>query len=562
MNEELANLLIRITSVGFDEVLRSLREIEDAANRVSSGGGFAKLQDTIDEISSSLDEFKEGMKSATSGFTAFGDGARQSGTQLSAHTQALQKNQQILGTLAKAYASFWVMFNAPRKFFATLDGVAQFNRQLSTMSVMANMSRESLIALGAAAGKYGGSSSGVADLAARAEQAMQSFRMGQGGGAFEQAAQMYGLSLSGTGAGGLMQGKESLDNIVAAMEKLPTLADKKGLKNLIGIDDATFQLMFEGMEAWKQHQKDEAENAKRLAEAAAKTEEWNKATAELKKEWEILKTQIFVDLAPHVVKIVDWVKELTRDSGKLHGVLSTLYTSVVAIGTSIAAWKFGSAIMSVLKLVAAFKTLKAVSSIGGAVGGVGGAVGGAGGAVGGKGGFLSFLGLGVDIGNAIANSVGAGASLGTAKNTGSLYGLLKEWFVLWHSVTVSRYGYQNQGMAGQFRIAFKKLNKDGFLDREQADEMANQMVRMDELRKKWEQKELNFMARAGRKDKNASGGGGGKEIRVTMHIGTVLSSAENYGEFVKEMLGNAKDVVAQRMETADWFDSNSGVIVA
>lgn len=558
MNEELANLLIRITSVGFDEVLQSLREVEEAANRVSSGGGFAELQDTLDDIASSLDEFKEGMRSATQGFTTFSAGARQSGTQLSAHTRELQKNQSLLVALGKAYASFWVLFNAPRKFFATLDGVAQFNRQLSTMSVLANMSRESLIGLGAAAGTFGGSSSDAADLASRAELAMQSFRMGQGGGAFEQAAQMYGLSLAGTGAGGLMKGEESLDNIVAAMEKLPNMADKLGLKSMLGISDAMFQVMLKGTKAWEDAKKSNAEYAQRLADAKARTEEWNATTAELKKEWEILKTQIFVDLAPYVVKIVNWVKELTHDSGKLHELLSAVYASAVAIGTAIAAWKIGGAVMSVLKLVAAFKTLKAVSAATSALGAVGGGAGAVGGLIG-KANPISVVTGAVD---AVAGGFQRQVQIHSLS-------VVEQHLAMWHNEWRAFTLYANTGHADKDGNGYS-LSKDAFgrLLPGLGDDMkaawlvaANNARRMKGYEYAVNEHEYNRRSRAAGGDA-ASGGASQKEIRVTMHIGTVQSAAENYGDFVKEMLGNAKDVVAQRMETADWFDSNSGVIVA
>lgn len=606
MNEELANLLIRITSVGFDEVLQSLREVEEAARRVSSGGGFAKLQDTLDEIASSLDEFKEGMRSATHGFTTFGAGAQQSGTQLSKHTQEMQKNLQILGTLAKAYASFWVMFNAPRKFFATLDGVAQFNRQLSTMAVLANMSRESLIGLGAAAGTFGGSSSDAADLASRAELAMQSFRMGQGGGAFEQAAQMYGLSLAGTGAGGLMQGEEALDNIVAAMEKLPNMADKLGLKSLLGISDAMFQVMLKGTKAWEEAKKSNAEYAQRLADAKARTEEWNAATAELKKEWEILKTQVLADLVPLVKPLIEIVTSILKKCQEFHGVISAVFTIVTAIGTAIAAWKFAQMVKTAWGLV---KALRAAAAAGSALGAVGGGAGAVGGLVG-KANPISVVAGVVDAFTGFVQRQVQIHSLSVAEQH------LATWHNEWRAFTL----YSNTGHADKDGNGYS-LSKDDFrsLLPDLSDEMksawlvaANNARQMKGYEYAVNEHEYNRRSRAAgearakglpevlsgweglyeESDRVASaveeqmrsgearakglltgavsgswreernGDASAREIRVTMHIGTVQSAAENYGDFVKEMLGNAKDVVAQRMETADWFDSNSGVIVA
>ncbi len=569
MNEELANLLIRITSVGFDEVLQSLREVEEAARRVSSGGGFAKLQDTLDEIASSLDEFKEGMRSATHGFTTFGAGAQQSGTQLSKHTQEMQKNLQILGTLAKAYASFWVMFNAPRKFFATLDGVAQFNRQLSTMAVLANMSRESLIGLGAAAGTFGGSSSDAADLASRAELAMQSFRMGQGGGAFEQAAQMYGLSLAGTGAGGLMQGEEALDNIVAAMEKLPNMADKLGLKSMLGISDAMFQVMLKGTKAWEEAKKSNAEYAQRLADAKAKTEEWNAATAELKKEWEILKTQVLTDLVPLVKPLIEIVTSILKKCQEFHGVISAVFTIVTAIGTAIAAWKFAQMVKTAWELV---KALRAAAAAGSALGAVGGGAG----AVGGLVGWLKDLFKGLFKGGAGGGNVMIGfAALEKAKEEERRaaelgYDNVWEYKRARDDARIRARGGDPTSKWDRFKQAFfwnifddiepqSAVEEQGLY--EESDRVASaveEQMRSGEARAKG----LLTGAVSGSWREERNGDASAREIRVTMHIGTVQSAAENYGDFVKEMLGNAKDVVAQRMETADWFDSNSGVIVA
>lgn len=569
MTEELANLLIKVSSVGFDEVLKSLREVEQAAKAISSGGGLGELQNTLDHISGSLDEFKEGMRTATKGFRDFEGGAKSSGEKLDAHTQSLHRNQEMLATLTKAYASFWVMFNAPRQFFSMLDGIAKFNTELSTMSEMTGVSRGVLLELGKESEKFGGSTQSMAALMSRARQAMQSFRMGQGGGAFEQAAAMYGLDISGTGQGGLATGLEMTRNIVAALEALPDKDSKLGLKNLLGISDADYQVFLQGTKAFDDLVEKGGDNEKNLKGADEATKRWNDATKELSKDWEILKTQVFVELVPYVSKIADFVADITRESGRVKELLSAIWVAAVAIGTAVAAWKFAQAVAAAVKLLGVLKSIKALGGAGAAAGGVGGGFGGgapAGGGVGGggRGGLLSFVGLGVDIGNGIANSIGAGAGLGTAQNTGNIYTLLKGWFLLWQTATVNRYGVGYKETAKQYKSAFKNLTDEGLLDKEAAEGMAEQFAEMDRRRRTWERTELRFLeGKGGGKDAESSNGGApAKVIHVTMHIGTLESSAENYGGLVKELLNSAKDVVAQRLEVADWFDSNSGVIVA
>ena len=572
MTEDLANLLIRVTSVGFDEVLKSLREVEQAAKAVSSGGGLGKLQETLDRISGSLDEFKDGMRAATKGFTSFADGAKSSGAKLDAHTEKLRRNQEMLATLTKAYASFWVMFNAPRQFFSALDGIAKFNTELTTMSEMTGVSRGVLLELGKESEKFGGSTQSMANLMSRARRAMQSFRMGQGGGEFEQAAAMYGLDISGSGIGGLATAGEMTRNIVAALEALPDKDSKLGLKELLGISDADYQVFVQGVAKYDELvENGDAQNEK-LKEADKATKRWNDATKELSKDWEILKTQVFVELVPYVSKIVDFVADITRESGRVKELLAAIWVAAVAIGTAVAAWKFAQAVAAAAKLLGILKNIKALGSAGGGVaGGSGGGFGGgapkgAGGGVAGKGGLLSFVGLGVDIGNGIANSIGAGAGISTAENTGNIYTLLKAWFILWQTAVVNRYGLGYKETAKQYRSAFKNLTDEGLLDADAADAMAEQFAEMDRRRRTWERTELRFLeGRGGRTGGGGDaprGGSSQKVIQVTMHIGTVESAAENYGGLVKELLNSAKDVVAQRLEVADWFDSNSGVIVA
>lgn len=559
MTEELANLLIRVSSVGFDEVLKSLRELEQAAKAVSSGGGLVKLQDTLDKISTDLDELKDGMSKATNGFTAFGNKAKDAGQKVDQTTKALQKNQELMATLAKAYASFWVMFNAPRKFFATLDGIAKFNTQLKSMSVTAQMSRGALMALGQASEVYGGSTQSMAALAARAQRAMQNFRMGKGGGEFEEAAAMYGLDIAGTGEGGLATTGEMVRNIAAALEALPDEDSKLGLKSLLGLSDADYQVLKQGVKAYDEILKKEKENEERLKEADRHTEEWNRATAELAKEWEILKTQVFVQLAPYIKKIVELVGDIVRRSGEFKGVLAAIYAAAVAIGTAIAAWKFAQAVGAAVKLLGVLKSIKSLGSVGGGI--AGGAGGGS--PIGGGAGVVAAHPA------AIIASV-AGAVANVVQNQLQIHSLsvMEQHLAAWHNEWRAFTLYSNTGILDKDGDGYS-LSKEAFgrlLPGFNADVVAMWQVAASNARRmkgyEYAVTENEYERRRGGASSAKAEGSSAKVINVTMHIGTVESAAENYDGFVKELLGNAKDVVAQRLETADWFDSNSGVIVA
>ena len=63
--EELANLLIKVTSDGFDEAIAALKELEGSVKRISSTNAFGKLEDAIKKLTDSIDELAKSTKKST-----------------------------------------------------------------------------------------------------------------------------------------------------------------------------------------------------------------------------------------------------------------------------------------------------------------------------------------------------------------------------------------------------------------------------------------------------------------------------------------------------------------
>lgn len=575
--EELANLLIKVTSDGFDEAIAALKELEDSVKRISATNAFGKLEDAIKKLTDSVDELAKSTKKSAQATNEATKATEEAAKKQEAQAAQLQKSGEMVRTLGKVYASFWVMVNAPRKFFTTLTQIAAFNRELTTMSVVANMSRTSLVALGSAAATFGGSASGVASLARSAQQAMQSFRMGKGGGQWEEAAALYGVQISGTGENGLATTEELLRNAVVAMERMRSEDDRLGLKATLGIDDATYQLMKKGVAAWDERVTKAKEEATVNKDIAVQTERWNNAVAKLNEQWNYLKGQVLADLVPYVGKLIDMARSIVAFGREFHGVIAAIAVVVTAISTGIAAWTFTKSIIGALKLLKALKGIKKVASsippvsTGGSgapsgtppttpTGGAGNPSGN-GSPYGGGGGFgrallkTNALSLGWDIGSSIGTMIYQGAVIGNfneiTTDLAVLISKIDQWESAWIAFTV---GANVEGWDGALTKYLQKASIGGsapIFD----ETTAKAIVQAGENARKW--------------SAAAAGSGGlphaescGATVTVTMNIGTIESAAANYGEFVNDMVTRAKDVVAQRMETADWLDSDNGVIVA
>lgn len=573
--EELANLLIKVTSDGFDEAIAALKELEGSVKRISSTNAFGKLEDAIKKLTDSIDELAKSTKKSTQATNEATKATEEAAKKQEAQAAQLQKSGEMLRSLGKVYASFWVMVNAPRKFFTTLNQIASFNRELTTMSVVANMSRTSLVALGSAAATFGGSASGIASLARSAQQAMQNFRMGKGGGQWEEAAALYGVQISGTGENGLATSEELMRNAVVAMERLHSKSDKLGLKAILGIDDATYQLMLKGVAAWDERLEKTKQEVPVNDEIAKQTERWNKAVAKLNEQWNYLKGQVLSDLVPYVVKLVDMARSIVAFGREFHGVIAAIAVAVGVITTGIAAWTFAKSIVGALKLLKALKGIKKVASsippvsTGGSgapsgtppTTGGSGAPSGNGTPYGGGGGFgrallkTNALSFGWDIGSSIGTMIYQGAVIGNfneiTTDLAVLISKIDQWESAWIAFTV---GANVDGWDGALTKYLQKASIGGstpIFD----ETTAKAIVQAGENARRW--------------SAAAAGGVGsshsescGATVTVTMNIGTIESAAANYGEFVNDMVTRAKDVVAQRMETADWLDSDNGVIVA
>lgn len=562
--EELANLLIKVTSEGFDEAISAIKVLEDAVKGISANSSFGKLSESINKLVGSLAELTKATKEASQATKESATATAETAKNQQKQGAEVQKNAEVMKTLAKVYASFWAMTKTPTSFFNTLNNIAQFNRDLTSMSIVSGMARSSLIALGTAVATFGGSSREIAGFARSADAAMQGFRMGEGGGAWENAAALYGVQISGTGENGLATQAELMRNAVVAMERLQSDNDKRGLQRLLNIPEATYQQMLKGVKAWDEYITRANQLDGKLKGVTKETEDWNRAVAELSQEWEVLKSQVMAALIPYVKKIVELAKRIVEFSQEHHGIIAAIYGLVVAIGTAIAAWTFVSAISGALKLLKVLKAVKATSAATTvATAGGGGAPsspipsgGGGGGAPLPGIGKMGALSVGLEAGTAIASAVIAGTVWAMANDLKQVKGILAGWLDLWMGITLA-HGRKDASPARKqmYKWGVENLIQAEVLSEESRENLKQMWENADVAMRNWEKR----VVRGGR------GGGGAARsstIKVTMNIGRIETSASNYKEFVDDMVKHAKNVVAQRMENADWIDSDNGVIVA
>lgn len=209
-----------------DKYEKKVKETEKALEELKKQGKedsaeFKKLQTTLEESKKQVDYFSKSVK-----------------TMQSSSEASLLKVKQNFLALGKTVARLAIVGVTIKK---SLDFYEQ-GEQLQFLAQKASISTDNLQLLSNAVRRYGGTAEGVAGSIENLRNQYQQLRMGQGGGALEQAAFKYGVSISSNP-------EQMLMNIARRMESLKSDAAKWDLANTLGLDEGTTRLVMQGTKA-------------------------------------------------------------------------------------------------------------------------------------------------------------------------------------------------------------------------------------------------------------------------------------------------------------------------
>ena len=215
-----------------DNYEKKVKDTEDALKKLKDEGKedsteFKKLSAVLKESKNKVDTFKTSVETMKK----------------SAEYSLLQVKNNFL-ELGKTVARLAIVGATIKK---SLDFYEQ-GEQLQFLAQKASIATDKLQTLGIAARRYGGSTEGVAGTVENLRNQYQSLRMGQGGGALEQAAFKYGVGISS-------DPEKMLENVARRMETLKSDAAKWDLANTLGIDEGTARLLMQGTKAYTEELK-------------------------------------------------------------------------------------------------------------------------------------------------------------------------------------------------------------------------------------------------------------------------------------------------------------------
>lgn len=444
MPEELGNLIIRISSVGFDEVYQQLERLEGVMSRLGSNSSLDKVSRQLDQMS----RYMKDMHGDLAELTLQHEKNTVATTRGAEHAQiaagkygGLEKTFKAVSIVAGA---FWAAASVPRKFIRSIEQVSAFNLSLTNMSINANVARGTLMTLGAAVEGLGGSKAGLAGTLSGFQASMQGLRMGRGGGGVEEASVLYGLDIRGTSRSGLATPDELLRNVAKLFEKMgdsaAAQADKLDIKRLLGLDDGTFKFANQGVKRFDAEIAKAAEETKKMASAVDASNRVSELRAQKDKEW----ANAELKMAEAAEPVTKWLQEQSKGLAEQIQNHAKLSAGIkYAVG---GLWELGKVAGSVYAAFAAFKFAKNIGSIAGALssgagfgggiaGGIPRGIGGAAGSVGRAAGSAAIGAAGAagSIGGAIVNALQGGTIM---NDTLRLVNIVSAWRQDWKSFSV------------------------------------------------------------------------------------------------------------------------------
>lgn len=297
---------------------KKVKEAEEALEDLKKEGKedsveFKKWQKTLDESKNKVDTFKTSVESMKK----------------SAEYSLLQVKNNFLA-LGKTVARLAIVGATIKK---SLDFYEQ-GEQLQFLAQKASVATDKLQTLGIAARRYGGSTEGVAGTVENLRSQYQSLRMGEGGGALEQAAFKYGVSISS-------DPEKMLENVARRMETLKSDAAKWDLANTLGIDEGTARLLMQGTKAYTEELKRAQKYKLYTKEDLERMRQYRQISLDIRMGIDSIFASIYrfllpaiTSIAKQVRKIIDWAVE-NPDIAKTVGIIGLITAGLLTCNSAI-----------------------------------------------------------------------------------------------------------------------------------------------------------------------------------------------------------------------------------
>lgn len=533
MPEELGNLLVRISSVGFDEVYEQLQSLDEVMSKVGSNSAFSTISKQLDQMSRYMKDMHGDLGQLTLGQEKNAKAAESNATAMENSAQKIGALDKVFKSASATAAIFWAVASVPRKFLDSMSQISAFNVSLTNMAISANMSRESLNALGVAVEGFGGTKSGLASAAAGFQSAAQGLRTGRGGGNLVQAASLYGLNIFGSGESGLATQTELFKNIADLFEKMgdseSAMNRKLDLKAMLGLDEGTFRLLNMGTKAYEEEL---GKSTARQKEMSSAVEASNRITAR-RKELDLLYADIQLKMLEAgepflnwIIDVATWFGNLAKESPGVSLSLKTLGEVATAAGAAFAGWKILMATMGIGKALSS-----AGQIAGGIAGGIGNAAGGVAGGIG-----KSVGGIGASVVDLVSGTVQRQIQI---HSLSVMEQVLDQWHREWLAITVrSNLSGEQVSTSGFYKLLGNNIDestKNLFLRASQNAYEMNSFARevnRDEYRRR------NSEARGDHRQ-NVVDGNGGRSIQISnidISVSSSSSDAEEVAKAVREEL--------------------------
>ena len=307
---------------------KKVKETEEALKKLKDEGKegsdeFKQLSKILGENKNRVDTFKTSVETMKK----------------SAEYSLLQVKNNFLA-LGKTVARLAIVGATIKK---SLDFYEQ-GEQLQFLADRSSIAAEKLQVLGNAARRYGGSTEGVAGTVENLRSQYQSLRMGQSGGALEQAAFKYGVSISS-------DPEKMLENVAKRMETLKSDAAKWDLANTLGIDEGTARLLMQGTKAYTEELKRAQKYKLYTKEDLERMRQYRQISLDIRMGIDSIFASIARMLLPAITKVAKVIRTVTDWMAEHEGATKIIATIIAVTAVVL------SARTAIMLLSAAFSFL-------------------------------------------------------------------------------------------------------------------------------------------------------------------------------------------------------------
>ena len=464
MENDNNDILIQIATDGFDATVSQLSHLESVIQQIAQNNGLDELGRKIDRVGASLDGMSKFVKKAARAQTHLmreavktrevleklaESMARTSNRQNETGQATEQTSGRFLGLekaltkTTQAVIVFWAAMDTVRRFTSTLENTARFNIMLQNMADHARVARGELVRLGTAVEGLGGSRNNLAGVMSRVRQGMQGLRTGRGPGMMGELNALYGISMSGSGVGGLATAEEWLRHVAAKFEAWGDSAEARERKlqvaDMAGFDMGTLRMLDEGVAAFDARMKEGAKHTKDMADAVEASLRIQRKEAEFQQSWNDLKLRMLQAAEPLYLPLMDFANSILSWAQQ-HPTISAAASAIVLLAGSLAklwaAIQVFAAIRGAKKIVeaaaAAGQTTAATATAGRAARGLGGLA-------------MGPVGL---VSSLVDTITGTFQRMAFLDEFRAFFNLMSAWHLEWEAIELSKYNALNDKQLG------------------------------------------------------------------------------------------------------------------